>query len=60
MNSSMNIESDYKEDCLPCKLSGFAVGVGGGVFALRKAMEIQKMRGPQNKAVALGVTGVCK
>ncbi|CAO3624657.1 unnamed protein product [Mucor fragilis] len=48
-----------KEDCLPCRLSGGAVGLGVGYFSLRKAMQLQKVgAGNPNKAVALGVTGV--
>ncbi|CEP08381.1 hypothetical protein [Parasitella parasitica] len=48
-----------KEDCLPCRLSGGAVGLSIGYFSLRKAMQLQKAgAGNPNKAVALGVTGV--
>lgn len=49
-----------KEDCTFCRLSGGAVGLGVGGFSLRKAMELQRKVGTSNKAVALGVTGVCK
>jgi hypothetical protein len=48
------------QDCTFCRLSGGAVGIGGGYFALRKAIQLQKKVGTSNKAVALGVTGVCK
>ncbi|KAI8645890.1 hypothetical protein BD408DRAFT_429307 [Parasitella parasitica] len=48
-----------KEDCLPCRLSGGAVGLGTGYFSLRKAMQLQRAGAHNpNKAVALGVTGV--
>jgi hypothetical protein len=59
-NSSPNEYHEQKEDCLPCKYGGAALGVGAGYLAVRKAMELQKSNtGNPNKAVALGVTGVC-
>jgi hypothetical protein len=50
-----------KEDCLPCRLSGGAIGLGTGYFSFRKAMQLQKTgAGNPNKAVAFGVAGVSK
>lgn len=57
-NNSLEKSNEQLEDCYPCKISGFAVGVGGGYFAFRKALELQKRGSPQNKVVALGVTSV--
>ncbi|KAI7901929.1 uncharacterized protein BX663DRAFT_512932 [Cokeromyces recurvatus] len=59
VNSPSNeLGTAQKEDCLPCRLSGGAVGLGVGYFSLRKAMQLQRAAGNSNKAVALGVTGV--
>ncbi|KAI9487160.1 MAG: hypothetical protein EXX96DRAFT_646866 [Benjaminiella poitrasii] len=57
INNTLNT-TQQREDCLPCRLSGGAVGLGIGYFSLRKAMQLQKTVGNSNKAVALGVTGV--
>jgi hypothetical protein len=60
ITSPIQDRSNLKEkDCLPCRLSGGAVGLGAGYFSLRKATQLQKagVSNP-NKAVALGVTGV--
>ncbi|KAJ2959912.1 hypothetical protein NQZ79_g4693 [Umbelopsis isabellina] len=46
------------QDCLPCKLTGFAAFSGIGLYALNESRKMQKIPSRQGTAVGLGVTGV--
>lgn len=47
-----------RDDCVFCRITGTAVGLGAGYIALNKSMQLQKTAGITNKAVGLGVAGV--
>jgi hypothetical protein len=56
----MSTNNMKKADCLPCRLSGGAVGLGVGYFSLRKANQMTKSIGYTNKTFGLGLAGVSK
>lgn len=48
------------QDCLPCKLTGFAAFSGIGLYALNESRKMQKIPSRQGTAVGMGVTGISK
>ncbi|KAI8997325.1 hypothetical protein BDB01DRAFT_31128 [Pilobolus umbonatus] len=46
------------KDCLFCRVTGTAVGLGAGYLSFNRALQIEKTVGRTNKAVGLGVAGV--
>ncbi|CAM0139738.1 hypothetical protein VKS41_008955 [Umbelopsis sp. WA50703] len=46
------------QDCLPCKLTGFAAFSGIGLYALNESRKMQKIPSRQGAAVGMGVTGL--
>ncbi|KAG2180108.1 hypothetical protein INT43_003896 [Umbelopsis isabellina] len=46
------------QDCLPCKLTGFAAFSGIGLYAFNESRKMQKIPSRQGTAVGMGVTGV--